>query len=153
VIDAKRTLATNIELLREITGEEMTMLAAPGDDMPLKTPDPASEDKWVSAALEKNLTLIASRLGADIANENVRSARAGHLPTLGLTAGHQFGHSDVETEIFGPNGRTIPSAGDSTSNSINLTLNVPIFSGGATQSRVRQQIYLQRAARESLEQV
>ena len=34
---------------------------------------------------------------------------------------------------------------------IGLRLNVPIFSGGGTQSRVREQVYLHRAAREKLE--
>jgi len=151
VIDAKRVLATNIELLREITGEEFRTLAAPGDDMPLKSPDPASEDKWVSAALEKNLALIASRLGADIANENVRVARAGHLPSLDLTASYSNSQTDTTTTL--DNVGTLPlSTSESKPKQIGLSLTFPIYSGGATQSRVRQQVYLYRAAREGLEQ-
>jgi outer membrane protein len=38
-----------------------------------------------------------------------------------------------------------------TSDVIGLRLNIPIFSGGGTQSRVREQVHLHRAAREKLE--
>ena len=40
VIQAKRTLATAHELLRELTGESFDSLAAPVDDLPLKSPEP-----------------------------------------------------------------------------------------------------------------
>jgi outer membrane protein len=77
VIAAKRALASAQELLREITGELFQKLAEPNDDMPLKTPDPETEDRWVSAALEQNLRLISARLQTDIAKDDVRVARAG----------------------------------------------------------------------------
>src|SRR5688572_15862369 len=43
VIQAKRTLATANELLRELTGESFDTLATPVDDMPLHSPDPENE--------------------------------------------------------------------------------------------------------------
>src|SRR5215831_6991584 len=135
VIDAKRTLATNIELLREITGEEFTRLAAPGDDMPLKDPDPASEDKWVSAAMERNLSIIAARLGVDIANENVKVAQAGHMPSLDLTATYGNSTTDQTTEL--PTTGNPPFTTSSTtkpSKQVALQLTFPIYAGGGTQS-------------------
>ena len=77
VIAAKRSLATAENQLEEITGEKYDRLAKPGGDMPLKGPDPQDESRWVNISLEQNLSLMASRLGADIARDNVRSAMGG----------------------------------------------------------------------------
>src|SRR5271170_2545611 len=84
VIAAKRTLASTQELLREITGDAFDSLARPIEPFELANPDPVSEDRWVEMALQQNLTLVSSRLAADIARENVSSARGGHYPSLDL---------------------------------------------------------------------
>lgn len=148
VIAAKRTLSTNQELLRELTGEMFTTLAAPGEDMPLKSPSPASEEQWVSAAMEQNLALISSRLSLDIAKEAISNARTGHYPTLDLV-GTRFNNAQNADQIN--NGNPSPANSDITQDSIALQLTVPIYSGGAVSSRVREQVYRHRAARERLE--
>jgi outer membrane protein len=148
VIAAKRVLATNEELLRELTGELFRDLESPDADMPLKTPEPEDEDEWVDAALEQNLALQSSRLAADIAKENVRVARSGHYPTLDLVLSHSGFDQDADQTN---NGLTGPADADSTQDTISLQLNFPIYSGGAVSSRVREQVYLHRAARERLE--
>src|ERR1700684_3920471 len=86
VIAAKRTLASNQELLREITGDAFDFLARPIEPFELANPDPVSEDRWVEMALQQNLSLVSSRLAADIARENVSAARGGHFPSLDLVA-------------------------------------------------------------------
>ena len=50
-IAAKRSLATARELLREITGEHVPPLSAPGEDFPLITPTPSDEASWVTGAV------------------------------------------------------------------------------------------------------
>ena len=149
-IAASRALATARELLREITGEYFAELAAPNEDMPLEPPTPASEEEWVAIAMDQNLNLISSRLGADIAREQIKLQRAGHFPTLDLVASRQDFDSDADLIVDGEFG---PSTQDSTSDSISLQLNVPIFSGGATSSRTREAVYRHRAAKEQLERV
>lgn len=154
LISAKRALATNIELLREITGDEVDTLAAPSDDMPLKTPDPASEDRWVSVAMEQNLALISARLNAEIANSNVSIARAGHYPSLDLVGSRGRTDSDTSTDTTRNTGIVhSTNFNDATQDTISLQITVPIFSSGATQSRVRQSVYTYRAARERSERV
>jgi len=153
VIAAKRTLATNREFLRELTGETFSDLAQPGPDMPLRNPNPESEEEWVKAALEQNLNLLSARLQTEIAKDDVRVARAGHLPTLDFVA--RKGHSEDEGGeefVFRGDSRS-PSIPETLQNSetIGIELNFPIFSGGATQSQVRQRVYLHRAARERSE--
>ena len=86
VIASKRQLASAQESLREITGEGFDTLARPIEPFELSTPEPSSEDRWVQMALQQNLSLVSSRLAADIARENVSSARGGHFPTLDLVA-------------------------------------------------------------------
>src|SRR6202007_3190349 len=48
VIAAKRTLATSEDQLQEITGQKYDSLAKPGDELPLKNPEPADESRWVN---------------------------------------------------------------------------------------------------------
>jgi outer membrane protein len=156
VISAKRTYATNLELLREITGDAVNNLEAPGDDMPLPTPNPASEDRWVASALEQNLTLIATRLNAEIFESQVSIARGGHYPTLDLSAtrGNRERESAIDrAETAQRDASSTTTLTDSDSTTLRLSLNVPIFSSGATQSRVRQAVYNYRAARERTERV
>jgi outer membrane protein len=153
VIQAKRTLATANELLRELTGESFDTLAAPVDDMPLKSPDPENEQTWVTTALEQNLTVISARLATDIAKQDVRVARSGHLPSIDLVASR--GDQDFDGDQIGrdADGSTSRAPADSsqTTDSIGIQVTVPIYSGGAASSRVRQRVYLHRAARERLE--
>lgn len=155
VIASKRTLATARDQLREVTGDSFDELARPGDDMPLVSPDPASEDQWVKAALDQNLALSSARIGADIARDAISIARSGHLPTLDLVARRSGTQNSGDTTYFDPAGAGSLFGADSSNKDkqVGLQLTVPIYSGGATQSRVREAVYLHRAARERLERV
>ena len=150
VIAAKRSLATSQEFLRELTGESFAALSKPGADMPLRTPEPTSEEEWVKTALAQNLRLISARLQTEIAKDDVRVARAGHLPTLDLVATHNH---DEDTGDAVTRGGTFRGLADTETESdvIGIQVNIPLFSGGATQSQVRQRVYLHRAARERSE--
>jgi outer membrane protein len=150
VIAAKRSLATSREYLRELTGETYGNLAKPGDDMPLRTPLPENEDDWVKAALDQNLRLLSARLQTEIAKTEVRVAQSGHLPTLDLVATKS--RSEDEGDAF-TRGKLYYGLADTENDQevIGIQLNFPIFSGGSTQSQVRQRVYLHRAARERSE--
>jgi outer membrane protein len=154
VIQAKRSLATAQELLRELTGESFDTLAGPIDDLPLEAPAPADEEQWVTQALDQNLRVVSARLATDIAKQDVSVARAGHLPSIDIVASRQ--DQDFDGTQVGRNavGETTPrSPADQTqkNDSIGVQVTFPIYSGGATSSRVRQRVYLHRAARERLE--
>ena len=150
VIAAKRTLATSEDQLQEITGEKYDSLSKPGTDMPLNMPEPSDEDRWVSISLDQNLSLVSSRLAADIARDNIQVAFGGHLPTLDLVAGRSY-TNNYGTEIS--LGETFDNVGSRINDrQISLQLTVPIFSGGLTQSKVRQSQYLWIAAKEQVVQ-
>jgi outer membrane protein len=158
IIAAKRALATSEELLREITAQKYDTFSRPGVDMPLKSPEPANEEQWVELSLNQNLALISSRLNADIARDNVRGAFGGHLPTLDLVASKGNFNQDTP-QVFPPDpgnqfpGGNVTTTTDQDSESYTLQLNVPIFSGGLTQSRVRESQYRWIAAKERVVRV
>jgi outer membrane protein len=150
VIAAKRTLATTEDQLQEITGQKYDSLAKPGTDMPLNMPQPADEERWVSTSLDQNLALVSSRLAADIAHDNVQVAFGGHLPTVDLVAGRTY-TDQYGNYIYG--GQPVDDFGSRVNDrSISLQVTIPIFSGGLTQSKVRQSQYLWIAAKEQVVQ-
>jgi len=155
VIAAKRTLATARDKLREVTGDTVETLARPGDEMPLVTPDPLGEDQWVRAALDHNLSLSSARLAAEIAREGISVAEAGHLPSIDLIARESNNDVTGTTSLLDPTSGSLsyPSNTTSRDKQISLQVTVPLFSGGAVASRVRQASYQHRAAHERLERV
>ena len=153
-IGARRLLSTAKESLREITGEYIDELQRPGDDLPLVNPDPASADTWVKQGLKNNLALNSTRLQADVAKDQVRINRSGHMPTLDLVASRtSFDQDATRQDASDPNNPFLLADSNSVTNSISLRLNIPIFSGGNTSSIVRQSVYQHRAARERVERV
>ena len=150
-ISAKRSLATGREFLREITGEYVPALSAPGDDFPLITPDPNDETSCVNLSMNQNLNLVASRLDERLARDEISFRRNGHYPTIELVA--NSGESDTEADRSFNNSPFIPADSDGSSDSIAIQFSLPLFAGGATSSRVREAVYLHRAAREQLQRV
>jgi outer membrane protein len=149
VIAAKRAQSSAEEQLRATIGEIPGVLNEPGENMPLQSPNPTAEDDWVRTAMEQNSALISSRLAADIARDQVRATFGGHLPSIDLVAGRTF--SDSDGRRLSTNGTTTNSVSETYGKSISLQVTLPLFSGGATQSRVRESQYRWIAAKERLE--
>jgi outer membrane protein len=130
-IGAQDTLKDARRALQQITGQPTGELKKLRDDLPMQPPKPAQASAWVDAAMQSNPVILAAHDTVNADEHRVSSARAGHLPTL--NASLQYGK-------FGSWSSAVPGAagygpGVTT---IGLSLNVPIFSGGLTQSRVRQ---------------
>ena len=141
VITSRNALKDAYEALTEITGQPVSNLKGLPDDFRPQLPSDYSADGWVETALAQNPALKSTEFQVQSADANVSTARAGHLPTL------SFGASYGRDAAWG---FTPASNGDS--QSIGLTLSVPIFSGGATQSRVRQALANRDAAQDGYEQ-
>ncbi|MBM2854335.1 MAG: hypothetical protein HW417_1263 [Steroidobacteraceae bacterium] len=148
LIQAKRNLATAQEQLRELTGNTFDELSRPGADMPLAGPNPANAEDWVQLAMNQNARLTSSRLAADITRQDVSSERGGHFPSIDLIASRSS--SDINSDLV-TGGTSAPNDSDSKDTTVSLQLTVPLYSGGATSSRVRQAQYRHQAARERLE--
>ncbi|MBN8894184.1 MAG: TolC family outer membrane protein [Rhodanobacter sp.] len=143
-IAAQNTLDNDREALRVITGKPVGELKKLRDDLPMDAPAPSDPQAWVKQALENNPTLQAQQDNVRTAEHNITAARSGHLPTI--SASVNYGKSSSWYQDPARIGSERPA-----STTIGLTLNVPIFSGGYTQSRVRQSIYQRDAANDALE--
>ncbi|MBS0446717.1 MAG: TolC family outer membrane protein [Proteobacteria bacterium] len=141
-IAARTQLADAREALAEITGTPAGTLKTLRDELPTAPPAPADAQAWVETALATNPGLRAQQLGVTAAERSIDAARAGHLPTL--TAGVGIGRSAswpmTQSDY---DGRTVTTVG--------VTLNVPLFAGGATQSLVRQALHQRDGAQDTYE--
>ena len=101
-------------------------------------PEPEDMNEWQNQANINNLNLRAATYAVTAANEAVSGNKAAHYPTLNLNLSHGTDSADGSTLGFG--GR------DTDDTTITLNLDIPIYSGGLTTSRHREQIaYLDRA--------
>ena len=140
VIAAQNTLDDNREALRQLTGKEPGELKKLRDDLPLDKPKPEDPEAWVDVAIKQNPLLQSSTHQLDAANQAIQTQRAGHLPTINgqLIYSKNDSWGNRSSAAVGGN---VPSNGNQWSTTVGVSLSVPIFSGGATQSRVRQAIY------------
>lgn len=145
-VAAKNALDDAREGLVQITGKPVGELKKLREDLPMVPPKPADPGAWVQQSLRSNPNVIAQQYGVDAASHSVNAARAGHLPTIGASISRGTSSSWLQNmggAFADRNGRYGTTVG--------LTLTVPIFSGFATQSRVRQSIYQRDAAEDALE--
>lgn len=126
LISAQQALESAKDGLATITGQRSDSFVALQKDIPLPAPDPADVNSWVNAARDNNLDLLSAKLAADIAKGTVNVAQARHFPTLGAQAQYQDGESDGSR-----------FSGESKTTTYGFQVNLPLFSGGLTQSGVR----------------
>ena len=147
----RNDLDNAVESLRQVTGNYYPELASLNvERLDLNKPLPVKS--LLKEAESRNLSLLTARLSQDLAREQIRYAQDGHLPTLGLTA--STGVSD--TKYHGSNTSGAENSQryrDSNigQSQIGLSFNLPIFSGGAVTSQVKQAQYNFVGASEQLE--
>lgn len=129
------------EALRVITGKYHDRLdILDTERFAASPPSPKVVTDWLEIAEEANLTLLAQRLAMDVAKMNIDIATAGHYPTLGLNA--SYGSSKSTTKSPALKSDTNPSGEVKTpyqdSQSIGITLSVPIYQGGQVSAQTDQ---------------
>lgn len=141
-IAAVNDLETKKTALQAIIGTAPSTLATLRTGVTLTAPQPINVDQWVSAAENQNYAVAVAQLQLESAKRDISKNRAGHLPTLDLVASSL--HRDV-------NGQLERTSGKTNSNSIGIQYSIPIFSGFAVTSKVRESIALEDKARNDLE--
>jgi outer membrane protein len=142
-IQARNDLDRRRTALMAIIGHAPKSLKRVGRGFDPSLPNPNNIDYWVDRALRENLSVRFSQSNYDIATLEVDRAKAGHYPTLDLvaSAGAQASTGSTTTDFSG-NSRTAL---------FGVVLNVPIYTGGFVNSRVRETISLQDKSRADLE--
>lgn len=130
-LEARGNLGISYEALEVLTGKPEDKVAPLSTKFPVVAPSPANRADWVEFSLQNNYGLKASKLQADASLQNAKANRSNHLPTLGAS----LGYSDYNLEGI-TSGEDQDFTTDGTS--VNLRLDIPIYSGGATSGRSRQ---------------
>ena len=137
-----RTKRIALDTLVGKSGAEPKPLQVP---VLLPSPMPANVEDWVTLADGQHPTVRRARVGLDVATLEIDKARAADLPTVDAVA--SLSGSDTRGQL--PNlSRT---AGTSTVGSVGLQLVWPLYTGGATQNRIKETLSLQDKARNDLE--
>jgi outer membrane protein len=142
-ISAQNDLENKRTALRAIIGRAPPDLKKLGPGFDPVLPSPNALDVWVERALADNLAVRVAQYNADIAALEIERQRAGRLPTVDLVA-------SFNTQAFNATVNT-SSAGEQHQAAIGVALNVPLYTGGFVDSKVREALALQDAARQNLE--
>ncbi len=143
-ISAENDLRVRKLALDTVTGRtdaKPQPLAAP---IALPEPQPADVNAWVQQGEEASPSIRQARLGLDAARLETSKAKAGHLPTLDLSATRSYGRNLGGTSTSSSDSRT-------TATQVGVTLTVPLFAGFATQNRIRETLSLEEKAQADLD--
>lgn len=142
-IAARNDLDVRRGVLQQLTGQAPDPVQGLRRDAHLPAPEPADMQTWVTQAEQQNTHVVLAQLGYEIAKLESSKARAGHYPSVDLMASHRHGILDNGLLVGGP------IRGEN--NQIGIQINIPIFTGLATQSRVREAGALENKALSDLE--
>lgn len=137
------TLIVRQNALRSIIGRDPGPLLPLAEKPALAPPQPADVETWARQAEDGSFGVQAARFNAEIARIGTTLARNGHLPTVDLTAsiGQNRSSGSVNTT----------QSNTTTTGVVGVQLNVPIYSGGLTQSRVREALAIEERSAQDLE--
>jgi len=133
-IQAERDQGIAFETLYTLTGasyDEVDRLSA---SLPIVNPASVDENEWVAIALANNPSVLASRDARTAAERDLRARQAGHLPTIDAVASYNENVNKYEPLAGGQ-----AFLGDQTNTRVYaLQMQLPIYQGGFTSSKVRE---------------
>ncbi|WP_158936397.1 TolC family outer membrane protein [Burkholderia sp. S171] len=171
-IAAQNDLEVKLAALEQIVGHPVTRVDGLAQGVTLPPPVPADMQQWVDMARDANYQVVLKQLAVANSQRETLKAKAGHYPTLDLIAsygknslgaagagnfGGNFGGG------FGSGANTlspeVPAATAELGNygayysnaTVGVQLTIPLYEGGATQSRVRQTLALEDKAAADLD--
>ncbi|MFZ0218990.1 MAG: TolC family outer membrane protein [Candidatus Aquirickettsiella sp.] len=142
-INAENTLRNNQEALRQLTGQTYSSIKTFAKNIPLKNPQPKNIERWIDAATQNNLKLMAARYGVEVSQEKIKMQASGHLPSLSLIGNYG------KTNTF----HNVPSSFNTNGGTLGLQLDVPLFAGGTVSSKTRQAQYDFQTASANLDNI
>ena len=142
VVEAESDLEDAYRGLSEFTGEFITELNKLQASIPLEGPNPSALDEWIGTAMAQNYSLEASRQAVEVASDEARMQRAGHYPTLDFVG--RLNNRDTNGSLFG-------GGSEVRTTDYMLRLNVPLYQGGSTSSKIREAGFNHQKSRRELE--
>lgn len=114
------------QVLYEIILENVEEISPLAEELPLDPPNPQDIEAWSETALQQNLSIQAADYGRNIAQQEIDVQRSGHFPTLDLVGSHSVDRGSKSYAL------------EADTSQIGVQLNLPLFTGGAVNSRTRQ---------------
>jgi outer membrane protein len=143
-IAGRNDLEVRRRALAQTAGEQYTALTPLRTKVSIPGAEPPDVKLWITRAFDQSHLVRAQEALWEIARREVDRNRAGHLPTLDLVASSTRGQGlNVNNAL-----RT-----DTWTNVIGVQLNIPIYAGGAVDSRVREAVALRERARFDLDNI
>lgn len=142
LVDAQAIAAqSNLEIkersYQQLTNAMPNNLQALGPAFKLEMPQPADAEKWVEQAQQGSLQLAVAKASAELADKEVVRNRGGHYPTLDLVGSYgKTKITPVGDGTYGNGNNSLDT--DQTTSYVGVQLNIPLFQGGATQSKWRE---------------
>ena len=99
-------------------------------------------DKWLDIATQNNLNLQIQQDTLRLSEQDIKFAQAGHYPTLDAIANYNDNYA---------NGNATGTGSELKAGVIGLQFQIPLYQGGAVNSRVRQAVYNKQKARDDVE--
>jgi outer membrane protein len=144
VLSARNALRSRREALAKITGQHYDMLGRLNPEQPYAEMGTESEAYWTELALKQSPAILALYQKLEVSRENIEYQRSGRYPVVALSAAHSYEKGD---------GKMQGISGDRTTNAtkVGVSLTVPIYTGGALSSRIREAQYSYQSAQQALE--
>ncbi len=128
ILQADNRLQIARESLRRLIGRSPGSLAGLRAGFVAEPPLPVDPAVWAERAENDNLNVIQAENAARVAGEDLRIEEAGRLPRVDLIAGV---NRASRADPFG-------GTAERDTGRIGVRLEMPLYTGGATQSRIRQ---------------
>ncbi len=141
-ISAQSDLEVKKRALQQLINTMPDGLQRLGKDIKLDPLQPEDVEKWVADAQQHSLELALAQLGAQLAEKEVSRNRSGHYPNLDLVASYSRSAA---------NGSTYGVGSEMLSKSIGVQLSVPLYQGGAINSKLREAHANSDVSRDQLE--
>jgi len=129
LIISKGELDNSLELLQRLTGVDVDNVHSLSNDYPTAVLEPSDSNHWVAQAVSNNLDILLGKKLVESSRFDTQIASAERKPKVDIKAYHQrYNHNTY---------------GNTTDNQVAVVLSVPLFNGGALNSKVRQSATLE----------
>jgi outer membrane protein len=141
-IAAENDLRTKRIALDQVVGRSNVTPRGLGKSAPLPAPLPADAEAWASQADSGHPSVRKARLGLDVARLETEKARAAESYTVDAVG-------SVGATRYSGSSASLP--GITKSATVGVQLNWPLYTGGATQNRIKETLALEDKSRNDLD--
>lgn len=141
VEQSKIDLVSDQVVLAQLTGQSPQLVSVLGLHTITQSIKPAELSDWLKLSAKYNPALLSAKERVRSANNNIHMSQSGHLPTINADASYVTSSNRIQNFNLNSQGNTI-----------NISLNFPIFSGGSVLVDTQSKRYQYASSRALLNQ-